>query len=224
MIRNWRVDTVPWWAKPIFVLLTNIFALIGYTYIWTLHLTCKIKIIGLENCHPDQQYIYCIWHSNVSPSFPVLVRLDRPHIWMNHPAAYMRPLHIVLGWMGVERLILGSTGNDGVAAAQELTQILKRGVHSTLILPDGPSGPRGHLYKGVLHISQNSGVPILPIRVKTSKSLWTNTWDKKRYPYPFSTIQFEYMKPISVTPESFEQSYQMLKERMGPLPDADEKL
>jgi hypothetical protein len=56
---------------------------------------------------------------------------------MQHPFWFMKPVHLFLRFIGIERIILGSTGHHGQEAADELVTCLRKGC-STVLLPDGP--------------------------------------------------------------------------------------
>jgi lysophospholipid acyltransferase (LPLAT)-like uncharacterized protein len=124
---------------------------------------------------------------------------------MNHPAWFMKPIHVLIKLVGVKGLVLGSTGHGGQEAADQLAAYLKQG-YSTLITPDGPHGPPRVLKKGVLHLALQSEVPIVPLRIKTPYCLTLPTWDRKRFPLPSSRIQVIYGEPISVTEQNFEEA------------------
>jgi lysophospholipid acyltransferase (LPLAT)-like uncharacterized protein len=57
---------------------------------------------------------------------------------MQHPTWYMKPSHVMLRFIGVKKITLGSSGYSGKEAADQLVEYLKKG-YSTVILPDGPS-------------------------------------------------------------------------------------
>ncbi len=104
--------------------------------------------------------------------------------------------------MGIKKLILGSTGHGGREAADRLVECLGQG-HSTLMFPDGPSGPPFTFHKGALHISLKSNCPIVPIRVHCHRRVNLKTWDSKHFPMPFSLLEIRYEKPIQVTTANF---------------------
>jgi lysophospholipid acyltransferase (LPLAT)-like uncharacterized protein len=134
---------------------------------------------------------------------------------MQHPAAYMKPVHVALHLMGIG-VILGSGGEEGRQAADLLEESVREGF-STAISPDGPRGPSGLLKKGVLHIALKSGVPILPVRLATSRGIVLPSWDKKLVPLPFSTIRVFIEEPLTVTEGNLEEVAEVLTERMtGP--------
>ncbi len=133
---------------------------------------------------------------------------------MNHPAWYMKPVHVLIWLLGVRRLVLGSTGFEGKEAATELVKYLQEG-YSTVILPDGPYGPPKELKKGALHMAAQSNVPLVGVQFGLSKAYVLSSWDKKRFPYPFSQIAVRYSQPIFVRPDNLEGKARELAEALG---------
>jgi lysophospholipid acyltransferase (LPLAT)-like uncharacterized protein len=131
---------------------------------------------------------------------------------MQHPAAYMKPVHIGLRLMGI-RILLGSGGEEGRKAARELVELLSKGWW-TVISPDGPYGPEGVLKKGVLHIAMHSRAPILPVQFIASRTFVLPSWDRKLLPLPFSRITVVIGEPIKVTEVNFDRAAGLLEERM----------
>ena len=132
---------------------------------------------------------------------------------MQHPAAYMKPVHIALQLMGC-RVVLGSGGEEGREAAATLVRLLREG-WSTVILPDGPSGPARALKKGLLHIALESQVPIVPVRFRVERALRWWSWDRKSIPLPFSQINVVFDEPVIVTKSGFDDAGEVLAKRMS---------
>jgi len=180
-----------------------------------LNATCRVRFHGTERLVEGGNYIYSFWHRFLGVWFVAALRRQRGHAWLQHPAAYMQPVHIVLHLMGV-RTVLGSSGEEGRRAAATLTELVKNGA-STSITPDGPRGPAHELKKGVLHIALGSGIPIVPVRMHTRPSLRLPTWDRKVFPLPFARIDITFETPIHVTAENFEEAGRRVAEGMtGP--------
>ncbi len=114
--------------------------------------------------------------------------------------------------MGI-RVLLGSGGEEGRKAANELVELLRRG-WSTVISPDGPYGPQRVLKKGVLHIALQSGVPILPVRFIVPRTFALPSWDRKLLPLPFSIVTVVFEEPITVRESNFEEAAKLLADRM----------
>lgn len=193
-----RVDNIPWIVRPLYHSFSYCIALVLYGLCAALRFSCTIKYEGKERLNANQNYIYCTWHHTLAAYFTVFARHTENHIWMNHPSWVMKPIHYWLNFSGVKELALGSAGNSGREALQKVVLFLKNG-YSTLITPDGPSGPAHALKPGVLQMSLETGVPIVPLKIIPSRFIVLPTWDKKRIPLPFSTIRVIYEKPVTVS-------------------------
>jgi lysophospholipid acyltransferase (LPLAT)-like uncharacterized protein len=126
----------------------------------------------------------------------------------------MKPIHVLLRLIGVERIILGSTGHSGREAAEQVIEYLRQG-YSTVLIPDGPHGPPFVLKKGILHMSLQSSVPIVAMQFSASKFFELKTWDRKKLPYPFSTIRMKIGKPIQITSNNLDKAYVEITEALG---------
>jgi lysophospholipid acyltransferase (LPLAT)-like uncharacterized protein len=69
--------------------------------------------------------------------------------------------------------------------------------------------------KGMLHISLQSQVPIVPIRFTVSKFFESHGWDRKKWPMPFSTIKVRFGKPILVSDDNFDEAYGEITKALG---------
>ena len=219
VVSRYRVDKVPMVIRPQFYLYGYGLGLLLYFSLLVLRVTCKIRIVGREKLTRNSNHIFGLWHSFVplgltstAPLIPAV--LDRaPHAWLQHPVWYMKPIHVLLRLMGINRIILGSSGYSGRDAAELLVEYLRLG-YSTVINPDGPNGPAFNLKRGILHLSLKSNVPIVPLRILSSSFRELNTWDRKRFPRPFSTIVMEIGDPIYVTSDNFEYVHELIEKEM----------
>lgn len=209
---TYRVDNVPRALKPIFLVYSYCVATALFAYARLVHLTSDIELAGSEHLGGGN-YIFCHWHTFIALYFTVFTRHDH-HAWMQHPYWYMKPIHIVLRWLGVERIVLGSSGHEGRRAADELVQLLVDG-YSTVVLPDGPAGPPFVLRKGVLHISEQSGVPVMPMRFTASRCLRLPTWDRKFLPLPFGSITVTFGPPLTVRGQYVAEATNVLVRALG---------
>jgi len=209
----YRVDNVPALWRP-FWLAYSWIAGIAFWCAWHLLIhTCRIRFEGERQRPGRENYIYSLWHESWFLYFTAFVRsLRRGHVWLQHPDAYMKPVHVALRLTGI-RFLLGSSGEEGREAARELVACLRSGC-STAISPDGPQGPGRVLKKGVLHLSLESGVPILPLRISVDRAMRIG-WDRKAIPFPWSTITVHFGPPIAVTQENFEAAGRLLVDSMS---------
>lgn len=210
---RYRVDNVPGYLRPMFYLYSYFFAVVLLIYALIVHFTSKIEVVGQEQIGDRQNFIFCHWHKYI-PLYGAVFLRNRRHAWMQHPLWYMKPIHLFLRFTGVKKIILGSTGHSGRQAADELVGYLKNG-YSTVLLPDGPDGPPLKAKKGILHISQQSQVPIVPIQFRVSKYFETNDWDQKKWPIPFSKIKVQFGNSVNVSETPLDQAYAEITDALG---------
>ena len=190
-----RVDNIPRYLKPFFLLFGYILGLLFYLNSRMIYATCKIKFTGVP-MPKNTAVVYCIWHKDLVLYFGVFNKVNK-QVWMNHPAWYMKPVHVLLHLTGVEHICLGSSGNSGKAALENVIGYLKQG-YSTTIASDGPAGPPQELKPGVVLMSRDANIPVLPLRFSCSKAYRLGGWDKKIIPVPFSEIIVTVGEPIQV--------------------------
>jgi lysophospholipid acyltransferase (LPLAT)-like uncharacterized protein len=189
-----RVDAVPLLWQPLYLLYGYGGGLLCFLLGALLRATSRIELRGRAPSCDGQ--LLCMWHEHTWPYF-VSFRRHRGHVWLAHPYWYNKPGLVALRMIGVERLLLGSTGNDGRRAAQLLLLHLCAG-GSTLLTPDAPTGPARQLHKGILHLSAQSGMPIVPLRFECSCSFRLRGWDRKLMPLPFGKITIVFGEPVRV--------------------------
>lgn len=199
----YRVDTIPWYLKPFLLLFGYLLGFLVYVYTKLLYATCHVKFTGVPLIqHPT--VVYCIWHESLVLYFVVFNKVEK-QVWMNHPAWYMKPIHVLLHLTGVEHICLGSSGNSGRAALEKVIGFLKQG-YATTIASDGPAGPAHELKPGVLFMSRDAQVPVIPLRFTCSRSWRLSGWDKKVMPGLFSEITVNAGEPVWVTETSLRKS------------------
>ena len=198
---RYRVDDVPCGFLPLFALYGYGVGLLLHVYAWLVRVSSVIVHEERARLEGSHNHIFCSWHECTWQAL-VALRFER-QAWLAHPDWYMKPVHVLVGLLGVERLILGSTGRSGRAAADRLVPWLRAGA-STTLAPDGPAGPARQMRKGVLHLSAQSGVPIVPLRFSCSRSVTLGSWDKQIIPLPFGTIRVHYGVPIRAHADTLE--------------------
>jgi len=211
---KYRVDTVPLPARPFYLAAAWVCGLIVYLYFVACRLTSKISIEGPGNHDLTQHAIFCVWHQSWWAYSVVFVHYRSPHATFSHPAAYMKPIHNAFRLMGLKPLLLGSSGEEGRRAANELARLVHNG-SSTTISPDGPYGPPRILKKGVLHVAMKSGVPIVPLAIEPSRYVLWPSWDDKKFPLPFGRIRVTVYPPIAVDGNNFEEAGRLIVLALG---------
>jgi lysophospholipid acyltransferase (LPLAT)-like uncharacterized protein len=197
LAHRYRVDAVPPALLPPFLLYGHGVGLLLYAYFWLVRRSAVVVHEGQAALDPNENYIFCGWHQSLWPCLLTLTRAHpAQHVWLTNPDWYVKPVHVLLQRMGIE-LILGSTGRSGRQAADRLLVRLCQGA-STVLAPDGPEGPAHHIHKGALHLSMQSGLPIVPLRFHCSRRVVLPGWDRQELPLPFCRITVRYGAPIAV--------------------------
>jgi lysophospholipid acyltransferase (LPLAT)-like uncharacterized protein len=209
-----RVDTIPWSIRPFYLALTWVAGAVVYLYYALCRVTSRISVEGSGNHDLSQHSIFCIWHENWLSYFVVFLRYRSAHALITHPAAYMKPIHNVFRLMGLDRLLLGSSGEEGKRAINRLAVLVRKG-WSTTISPDGPYGPAHKVKKGVLHLALQSGIPIVPLTISVSRYIPVPSWDCKKLPLPFSRIRVIVHEQTHVNGQNFPETISHIVSALG---------
>jgi lysophospholipid acyltransferase (LPLAT)-like uncharacterized protein len=204
-----RVDDVPLWLKPAF-------HLYGYAVGGAFQLANSLIRHGCRHVWEHRTTeagprIECIWHEHL----PTYLATYLPggegvrYAWMNHPIWYMRPVHLLLAWNGVEEIALGSTGHGGRAALARVVEWLREGYRTTMAV-DGPAGPPRILKPGALDMARASGRPIVAIRFDYERAVRTREWDRKWLPLPGSRVHIRESEPLYVTDDNYDAQRERL--------------
>ena len=163
--------------------------------------SCQIEIQGTPQ--RDIGVIEGLWHKNIILYFIGSISFkNNKIIWLQHPAWYMKSSHLLLKLMGID-IALGSTGHHGKQGLQKVIEHLQCG-YSTMINPDGPSGPPNKLKTGILRMAKQSQRPIQIVHISCSRGIAIPSWDRKIIPLPFSTITVVYHPLLDPNDRSIE--------------------
>lgn len=122
---RYRADEVPWyWWLQMQVYGWLVGALI-YLYTSVVSLTSRISFEG-EPLDPAGNYIYCFWHQHMFNFLCLAARRSKFAMFVN-PIWYMKPIHVWARLSGIKRFALGSSGNNGMNAADIVVGYLKAG-------------------------------------------------------------------------------------------------
>lgn len=211
---GWRVDAVP---RPFGFLVRlygwSVAALLALAW-GLLKLTVRVEHVARPPGFDGRPHVACAWHEALIPYFVACMPYPRPHVWMNHPLWYMKPIHEFLRWMGVRRLVLGSSGHGGRAALAALAPEVSAGL-PTFMNPDGPRGPARQVKDGVLLLSEAAGAPVVALRIECSRALRLPTWERKFLPLPLSRVSVVYGEPLVVTESTREACRAAIARHLG---------
>lgn len=207
-----KIHRLPWPLRIAVYALGPLIGAILWCIIKLLHASCRVVELWDEPGEGNQPCIHAVWHGDFILYLCGVFRFRR-HAWLHHDGLYLSPGLWTLWWMGIERFVPISKAHPGRLAAEKLTEHLKNG-YSTFITPDGPFGPEKEVKNGVLHLSQRTRLPVVPLRIECDRALRLPTWDKKEIPLPFSTIVIRYGAPFLVDEENFEDCRAILKKEL----------
>jgi len=211
---RYTVHNIPFLLKP-FLLLYGWIGNIGFfLQSFVFRSLVRMEYHNIEHVNNTPNYIFALWHENVSLYFFSHPKFNRPNIWLSYPFWFMKPVHLMKKRIGIQEIAYGASGHDGKKAMGQVISRLKEG-WSTFLNPDGPQGPLNQMKDGVLIMSLKTGTPIIPIGFEVEGNWRLPTWDNKRYPPFFSTLKVVYGSPIYVTEENFNKVKILVTEGMN---------
>jgi len=209
----YRVDNLPGVLRPLVAVFGFLCAALLFCTWGLLRATLRVRHLGRPAALAGRPAIECAWHEALLPYFAVAMPYQKPHAWLNHPAWYMRGVHLFLGWMGVAPIVLGSSGHGGRQALEALVPLLAGGA-STFLNPDGPHGPAREVKDGVLELSLRTGLPVVALHIRCRRALRLPTWERKVLPLPGSQVEVIYSQPLVVTERNREEARAALKRHL----------
>ncbi len=118
------------------------------------------------------------------------------------------------------KTVRGSRNKGGIGALKGMIRAMQSG-YSAAIVADGSQGPARVLQAGCIVLASRSGSPVLPMLWSCNRYIRIRSWDGTAIPYPFSTIEFFYGKPLEVPPkiksEEIEEYRIILEKRLNNL-------
>jgi hypothetical protein len=71
---GYRVDTVPWPIRPLYLVVTWALGLVFYFYYFFCRITSQVSIEGPGNHDLSQHAVFCLWHESWWSYFVPCVR------------------------------------------------------------------------------------------------------------------------------------------------------
>lgn len=191
-----------------------------YVVLGLLDLTLRYRYIeseGFKNLKSQRKpYLLSIWHQVLVAG--VLAQKGRPFAVMvsrskdGDSVAYLcRKLkfHTFRGSSAK-----GGRDKGGLAALSEMVTKVKAGFPGSMAV-DGPTGPAKIVKKGIVRLSHETGAVIVPYHAAIESYWEFNSWDKFRFPKPFSRIIISYGEPIDVSEMNVDQSVTLVTDKMN---------
>ena len=93
--------------------------------------------------------------------------------------------------------VRGSSTRGGVSGLRRLLGTLREG-RPTVVVPDGPRGPRHTVKTGIVQLARAAGVEIVPVGFHVSSGWRVPSWDRLIVPFPFARAWFVQGKGVTV--------------------------
>ena len=211
-------------------MLAKLAAKILYYIISIIDWTYRYRYIGFENIKESQEkskygsYIFALWHQHfLQGNF---AQRNVPHVVLvsrSKDGDLIAWTCRKLGFIPCRGSSMKAGVNKGgKAAKEEMIQKMMTGLPGALTV-DGPKGPAKEAKMGIIDMAKKSGHPIVPY-VPVAESYWQfKSWDKFRFPKPFSRIIVSYGKPIFVAEDLDYENFHEIKDKIKCSLEEDEK-
>lgn len=202
-----------WWTRPL-----GHIVWVGITLVCS---TLRRRIAPEAYFLQKNQAIVALWHNRIfSPchAYRYVIHGEVPMSMLTSASKDGTMLTTVAKNYGM-RTVRGSSRRRGAAGFLDMLHELKEG-YSMCITPDGPKGPLYRCHPGVIKLASMSGVPIVPLRIKYTRSIRVRSWDRFFIPLPFSRVEISTTaEPLHVPPDLSEEDLQAwcrkLEEALG---------
>jgi lysophospholipid acyltransferase (LPLAT)-like uncharacterized protein len=175
------IQSFLWFSEPFLITLL----------VYILGLTWRIEFKGISLLREHNfEVLYVFWHENMLP--PLFTHRGRSVGVIVSPSRDGELMSRVLRLLKF-KVFRGDTEKKGSRALIKLIKYGRKG-HEIAITPDGPKGPRRKAKKGFLLVAQKTGLPLLTVKITSSRCFRFSSWDKFMFPYPFSRIEIELNK------------------------------
>lgn len=152
--------------------------------------TWKIDLLGSRVAAPA---VVMFWHNKMMPVWKYFSTIENAVgiVSKSKDGGYIA--NLLESWRyGVIR---GSSSDDPKIVMGKMTEAAGNSI--ILITPDGPKGPIYKLKAGAVVAAARAGVHLQYLNVEISrKKVFTKSWDRFEFPYPFSKIRIIASEPI----------------------------
>ncbi len=209
MLSSRRIARAPWVQKTVGVLAAE--------YLRLVHLTSSLKTEPqdiYERAGPDLPIILAMWHGqHFMAPFIKKEGYRAKTLISRHRDGEMNA--IAAEWLGVETIRgSGDHGREfhrkgGVGAYRQMLQALDEG-YNVALTADVPkisrvAGP------GIVRLARDSGRPIYPVAIASSRRIELNNWDRSAINLPFSRMAGVVGEPIRVAADADDAALELAR-------------
>lgn len=209
MLSSRRLARAPWVQKTVGVLAAE--------YLRLVHLTSSLKTEPqdiYERAGPDLPIILAMWHGqHFMAPFIKKEGYRAKTLISRHRDGEMNA--IAAEWLGVETIRgSGDHGREfhrkgGVGAYRQMLQALQEG-YNVALTADVPkisrvAGP------GIVRLARDSGRPIYPVAIASSRRIELDNWDRSVINLPFSRMAGVVGDPVRVAPDADDAALELAR-------------
>ncbi len=143
-----------------------------------------------------QPILFTCWHGQLAYFIYKFRASGQSIVLLASPSADGELISRVAERYGAQ-VLTGSRQKGGLVALKEMTALMRQGKHGGIIA-DGSRGPYHRLQKGLIFLARESGAPVLPMAVASSRKLVLNAWDRFEIILPFSQVALVIGEPFVV--------------------------
>jgi lysophospholipid acyltransferase (LPLAT)-like uncharacterized protein len=174
--------------------------------------TCRITVIGKENedqfLRAGKPSLFVSWHQGLL--YYVYHFRNRNGIIMVSQSRDGDLIDRVLRLFGLQSA-RGSSTRGGKQALDVMIDTINRTRCSGGLVADAPRGPFGVAKIGIIRLSKETGLPLIPVMWWAKRKIMFNSWDKTLLPLPFTRIIFFYEPPIFVPPDATDEQMEKIR-------------
>lgn len=174
-------------------------------------MTLRLNVVGREHLDrfskEGRPVLFAFWHNRLLYTCYYL-RRERLTMMISKS----RDGDLIAGvarYFGISA-IRGSSSREGMRAISDLARLIREGGNGG-ITPDGPRGPMYRMQIGALLAARSAGVPILPVSISFNRMKVFQSWDRFRFPYPFSRAVLVFGEPFGVPADARGEQMEALR-------------
>ncbi len=190
---------------------------LAWTLVRAIGATLRLEWVIEDGAWPPDAGFHCVyalWHGRMFIPFYCMRSTGAIMLVSEHNDGEIITATLDAAGFGTVR---GSTTRGGVRALARMVRLARNG-GITGFTVDGPRGPRWSFQPGAVFVSLKSGVPVVPIASRASRSHYFGSWDSFQMPVPFSRAVMMIGKPYPVDggpdPENIEHHRRELEKRL----------
>lgn len=190
------------WKKKLYKARSQCIARLGKGLIHLLMKTCTIRLEGVEaytKLAKTDRCLLMLWHNRLAIA-PFILSQYTPQILYAALVSGSRDGEILHTW--IQSYSNGTTirvpHQGRYQALREIVRQVEEREKIVIITPDGPRGPLYEMKPGIAVAAIETQANIVSLDWEADKFWELKTWDRLRFPKPFTTIRIKFRPPFKL--------------------------